>query len=301
MFKNLFPVYHSEDDGLDIGGTNEDEDFSGGDDELFSAIQDLIKEDEDEDEAEEEVEESEEDDTEEESNEDEELEEEEYEQEEEETTTKKQSKEENAKFAAKRRQAEIDRQVEERLKQSPEHVLAKQLSEMYGRPVEQIIEEMKEAALQKEAKESGVSVDNLRKERAAEERANNLEAQINQLKFENWQSKINADKDSLKKEYTMLSDKDMDSAVNYILNVVRNVDMPLEEAVYAVHGKKIVQALAKSKVQDDLANQSGRKKKTPPSPNNGKASKASAELTADEKYMAKQFGMTADEYIKFRE
>jgi phage I-like protein len=160
--------------------------------------------------------------------------------------------------------------------------------------------EMKEAALVEDAKTAKVPVEVLRAQRDAEERADDLEKQINQLKFQNWQTKIQADAEKLRGEYKMLSKEDMDAATNYILNVARNVDMPLEEAVYAVHGKKIVQALAKSRVQEDLANQSGRKKKTPPSPNNGKA-KATATLSPEESYIAKQFGMTGEEYNKFRQ
>jgi phage I-like protein len=158
--------------------------------------------------------------------------------------------------------------------------------------------DMRETALQKEADESKVPVEVLRKQRDAEIRANDLERQINNIRFEQWQGKIKADGEALQKEFAFLTQEDLDSAKNYILNTAKNVDMPLEDAVYAVHGKKIVQNLAKSKVQDDLATQSGRKKKTPLAPSNGKPAKATGTLTAEEKYAAKMFGMSEAEYLK---
>jgi hypothetical protein len=292
---------------------DDNEDYSGGEEDIASAIRDLLNQDQEEDEESEDEEESEEETEEddEEEEEDEELEDEEEEEsddedeeEDKEPTKKKQSKEENAKFAAKRRQDEIDRQVEARMaelqKQSPEYKLAQRLSEMYGRPVEQIMEEMEEAALQKESKESGVSIERLRKDRETEERANRLEAEINQIKFDAWQATIKSDSEALKKQYPVLTQDELDSAVDYILNTVSNVEMPLEQAVYALHGKKIIEAQAKAKVQDDLATKSGRAKKNALPPNNGKGTKVSAKLTADEAYIAKQFGMTADEYKKYQ-
>jgi hypothetical protein len=119
------------------------------------------------------------------------------------------------------------------------------------------------------------------------------------MKFQTWQTKIQADSVTLKSQYPMLSDEDMDAAVSYMLNTVRNVDLPLEDAVYAVHGKKIIDSLAKQKVQDDLAKQSGRSKKTPLAPKNGKASKAPS-LTADERAIAAAFNMSPDEYLKYK-
>jgi hypothetical protein len=297
----------------------DDDDYANGEDDLVSAIKSLKDSEDDEDEYEDdedfedEDDDSEDDDEEEDedyededeyedddSDEDEDDEEDDDEDEEEEEESTTQSKKKNAEFAAKRRQKEMEERLQRELENSPEYKLAKQLSKRFGKPVDEILTEMEEAALVDEAKETGVSVERLRKEREAEERADKLEQEINQLKFENWQTKINSDGHALKEEYPMLSWDDMDAAVEYILNEAKNVDMPLEQAIYALHGKKIIQARSKAQVQEDLASKSGRAKKNALPPNNGKASKGTPKLSADEAYIAKQFGMTADEYIKFK-
>lgn len=240
-------------------------------------------------------------------NEDEELDDEELddepEEEDEEPVKEKQSKEKNAEFARKRREAEAKQRAEaelERLKQeAPEFQLAKMLSDQYGQPVEAIMEQIKEAQLQKEAQESKVPVEVLRKQRESEERASRLEQEINMLKFQNWQTQIKADGAKVMNEYKMLTQDDIDAATNYILNVAKNVEMPLEDAVFAIHGKKIVESMAKGEVQETLAKQSGRARKTPLSPNNGKPSKVVA-LSAQERTIARAFNMTDEEYAKYK-
>jgi hypothetical protein len=220
------------------------------------------------------------------------------------TDKKKQSKEENAKFAKERREREFNERLQKEIaklrEQSPEFQLAKRLADMTGKPIEQIQREMDEAALQEESKKTGNSVEVLRAQRELKQQNQDLERQINQIRFEQWNSKIKSDGEALQKEYNFLTQEDLDAAKSYILNVAKNVEMPLEDAVYAIHGKKIIQNLAKAKVQDDLATQSGRKKKTPLAPNNGKPSKSAVTLTADEKAIARAFGMTDEEYNKFK-
>lgn len=215
---------------------------------------------------------------------------------------KKQSKEENARFAAQRRQEELDRKVQEKLDEmknaDPNFLLAKQISELYGDTPENILAQMKEAQLQKQAEETKVPVEILRERQQERERLQTLENEINTLRYESWKSKIEAEGQSLRKEYTMLTENEIDEAVGYILNTAKNVDMPLEQAVYALHGKKIIEAKANAKVQDNLANQSGRSKKTPPSPSNGKASNTHDQLTDQEKFIAKQLGISFDDYLK---
>jgi hypothetical protein len=291
---------------------NVNDDMTGIEDELIAAIQKLNSEnpsDEDSDDNVDDVDNDQEENEEDiEADEDEEEEDLEDEEEDEETppatTGKKQSKEENARFAKERRekeyQARLQAEIAELKAESPEFKLAQQLSDMTGKPVDQIMTEMRESALQKEAQEAKVPVEVLRKQREAEEKANELERQINTIRFEQWQSKIKADGEALQKEYSFLTQEDLDSAKSYILNTAKNVDMPLEDAVYAIHGKKIIQNLAKGKVQDELATQSGRKKKTPLAPNTGKAPKSPVSLTADEKAIARAFGMTEEEYHKFK-
>lgn len=218
-------------------------------------------------------------------------------------TNKKQTKEDNARFAKERREREARERAEaelERLKQeSPEFQLAKMLSDQFGKPVDEIMEQIKEEALKAEAAQRKVPIDELREKRAEKERADRLENTVLELQFKDWQRQMSVDGTKLMSEYKMLTQEDMTAAENYILNVAKNVEMPLEDAVFAVHGKKIAQALAKGQQQEDLANQSGRKKKTPLPPNNSQ-SKKTASLTTDEQAIARAFGMTDEEYSKFK-
>lgn len=314
-FEEKFPtVVNEEGADYDLGvepGETGDDNLSG-DEELLKAIQSLkdSEDDEDEDETDESDEESDEDDEsdEEESDEDEDPEEdeedEERDQEPEEKPKKKQSKEENAKFAAQRRQkemeAKIQAEVDKLRNESPEFQLAKQLSEVYGKDPATIMEEMREAQLRQEAKDKNLPIELLRERQKDQSRIQTLEDQLNQIRFESWQNKIKADSADLKGKYTMLTDEDFDSAVDYMLNTVKNVDLPLEQAVYAVHGQKIIDSLANQKVQDKLATESGRKKKTPLAPSNGKPASPTKSLTAEEKAIAKAFNMSEADYLKYK-
>jgi hypothetical protein len=299
---------------------DDDDTVSDGEAELFSAIRDLAKEDsespsfeeledefyegEDDEEEYEDDEDDEESDDEEASDddiedEDDGLDEEEDDDEEEDEEPQGQSKEDNAKFAARRRQQELEARVQEQLKNSPEYKLAQKLAKQFGKPIDQIMTELDDADIQQEAEQRQVTPEQVRRERERDERAERLEQENNQLRFENWQTQIQLDTNKLIEEYPMLTQEDFDKSVDYILNVAKNVELPLEDAVFAVHGKKIAKAMAKQTVQDDLANQSGRKRKTPLAPNNTKSSQSKA-LSADEQYIARQFGMTDDEYRKFQ-
>jgi hypothetical protein len=299
----------------------DDEDFSGGEEDLISAIRDLktqVEEDDAEDD-ESEVDEIDENEIDDESDDDEEYEDEEFDDDEEleddeeyededyeeEDEPKVQSKEDNAKFAAKRRQQELEARVQaelDRLKQeSPEFKLAEKLSKQFGKSPEEIMAEIQEEELKREAEATNIPIERLRQERETADKVNQLEAQLNELRYQSWQTQINADKQALQTKFPMLTGEDMDNAVDYILTTVQNVDVPLEQAVYAIHGQKIIEALADQKVQENLAKESGRKKKTPLAPNTTNKSQKLSTLTADEKYAAKVFGMTDEEYEKYKE
>lgn len=216
---------------------------------------------------------------------------------------KTQTKEERARFAQQRReqeeQAKIQAEIERLKQESPEFKLASMLSETYGQPVEVIMQQIQEEQLKREAQVRGTTIEELREKQAEKARADRLEQEINMLKFQNWQTQIKADGAKIMNEYKMLTQDDIEAATNYILNVARNVDIPLEDAVFAVHGKKIAQALAKGEVQENLAKQSGRKSKTPLAPNNSKP-KQVVSLTPDEQAIARAFNMTDEEYAKYK-
>lgn len=217
--------------------------------------------------------------------------------------TGKQSKEKNAEFARKRREAQAKKLAEEelaRMKESaPEFKLAQMLSEQFGKPVDEIMEDIKQEQMKQEAKATGRTLDDVKRERAQTDRVQTLEQEIAMLKYQGWENQMKVDGANIMKEYPMLTQEDIDSARNYILNTAKNVELPLQDAVFAVHGKKIVDAMAKGKVQDELANASGRKKKTPLSPNNGKGKKV-VTLSAEEQAMARAFGMSDEEYNKYK-
>ncbi|WP_164703634.1 hypothetical protein, partial [Escherichia coli] len=92
---------------------------------------------------------------------------------------KVQSKEENARFAAMRRQREMEQKIQaeiERLKQeAPEFRLAQTLSEMYGMTPEELVQQLQEAKLQKEAQEKGIPIEFLRERLLEQQRLNQLE------------------------------------------------------------------------------------------------------------------------------
>jgi hypothetical protein len=316
--ENKFPL--KLDLQLFADDVDDDEDFTGGEDDLISAIRDLktqVDEDDAEDEEyddeseeeydEEEYEDDPEDEEEYEEDEDEEVEEdeddEEYEDDEEEDTGV-QSKEDNAKFAAQRRQRELEARVQaelDKLKQeSPEFKLAQQLSKQFGKSPEEIMAEMQEEELKRESEATKIPIERLRQERDTADKVNQLEAQLNDLRYQAWQTQINSDKQALQTKFPMLTGEDMDNAVDYILTTLKNVEVPLEQAVYSLHGQKIIEALADQKVQENLAKESGRKRKTPLAPNTTKKAQKLSTLSADEKYAAKVFNMTEEEYEKYK-
>jgi hypothetical protein len=213
----------------------------------------------------------------------------------------KQTPEENAKFAEQRRQKQIEERVQAELKrlqeESPEFKVAKSLSDLYGQPVEEIYKQLEEARLAKQAEQMKVPVEILKKMEAETQKTNALQQQLNQLQFEAWTARVDREEVELKKEYPMLSDDDMYQAKAYLLQRLGK-DVPLDNAIHALHGKKIIQSLKDSAKNDTLAEMSGRKKSALP-PQSGKASQSVA-LSADELYVAKQMGMSPEEYHKYK-
>ena len=293
--------------------TNEPTDTLSGEEELLAALKSLHDENDPEDEEDDSSLDSEEEldseDEEEDEPEEEELDEEEDDEFDdepvvEEPVKKVQTKEERARFAAERRERQLQERVKEELEkiqqENPANILANELSEMYGMPVEQIVEQMREAKLQKEAQEMKIPVEILKERQADREQLQKVQDELNQIRFEGWKSKIEADGKQLQTKFKMLSQEDIDEAVSYILHEAQNVDIPLEKAVYAVHGEKIINALANGKAQDKLAEESGRKKKTPLPIKGGKTSTKTTTVTDEERYIAKQMGMSVDDYLKYK-
>lgn len=319
FYKTLRFQTFAEDDGSTIGGTGGADDTTNelsGEDELAAAIKSLLaSEDTDDDDADDnsdnadntnEDDDSDEDDSDNDDNSDDETDDNNQDNQNSDKTKGKkreQSREENAKFAAQRRQQEIDKQVEEKLNalkaQSPEYALAKMIADGYGVTPEVALQQIKEAQLQEQSTKTGIPIEHLKAQEVTNQKVDSLTAELNMLRFQAWETNIKADTTRLQDQYKMLTAEDFESAKNYILNIAKNVNLPLEDAVYAVHGKKIIENLANSKVQDKLADESGRSKKTPPAPKNGKAPTL-LQATAEEKYIAKAMGMSIGDYLKYK-
>jgi hypothetical protein len=213
----------------------------------------------------------------------------------------KQSAEENAKFAEARRQKAIDDRVQAELKrlqeESPEFKMAKTLSEMYNQPVEVIYQQLEEARIAKQAEQMKVPVEYLKQLETEKQERLKLAEQLNQLQFEAWTNRMAQEETQLKTEYPMLTDDDMIEAKTFLLQRIGR-DAPLDQAVNALFGKKIIQSLKQSTKNETLAELSGRKKGALP-PQGGKAAQ-SFDLSADELYIAKQMKMTPEEYHKYK-
>lgn len=212
---------------------------------------------------------------------------------------KKQSKEENAYYAEKRRQEQVERQLQERLKQSKEYQTTKMLAEMYGVPQEELYDRLYEAKITKEAKEKNVPVEYLREREELRQQQQSLQEQLQQLMFQQWQSRIDSEKQQLKQRFNMLSDVDLDDAASYMLETLGRTDIPLEQAAFALHGSKILGGLKDTAKNEALAEMSGRKKS--PLPVKGGKANDAVVLSDEERYIAKKLGMTDKEYSKWKE
>ena len=206
-----------------------------------------------------------------------------------------QSPEENARFAEQRRQ----RQLQQMLENMPEYQLAKQLSDLYGLTPEQLLEKVKEEQIRKQAKEQNVPVEFLREQMRIKEENMRTHQELMELKVKLWKSEMDRQSADIKKQYPVLSDEDIQQARLYILETLRNPDIPLEQAVFALHGKKIAESIKNLSKQDALAEVSGRKRNSVVNTPTGKSNKAVV-LTDEERYFAKQFGMTEEEYAKYK-
>lgn len=209
-----------------------------------------------------------------------------------------QSPDKNAEFAEQRRQRQLQTELEKLQAASPEFKLAKQLAELYGTTPEAMLEQVQDSLLEKQAKESGVTVEYLKKQQDSESRIAGLQDQINQFQFQSWQTRMDVEASQLKTAYPMLTDEDVTAARTHMLQTLQRVDLPLEEVAFALHGKKIIQAQKEIQRNELLAEMSGRKN-SPLPPKAGKTAPATT-LTAEEQYAAKMMGVSEADYLKYK-
>lgn len=208
---------------------------------------------------------------------------------------KEQSPEDNARFAEMRRQ----KQAEESLKNSPEYQLVQLLSEANGgASVQEMLAKAQELQIHNEAKKRNVSVEQVRQERAAAQENQSLRNELNQVKAQLWASRIRSERSEIKQEMPYLTDQEVDEAVKYMLETLKNPDLPLKQAVHSLYGTKITEKIRESIRQEVLAEMSGRTA-SPIPPKTGKSNRASG-LTNEEKQMARNLGISEAEYLKYK-
>ena len=213
-----------------------------------------------------------------------------------------QTPEQNAYYAEQRRQSLIEQRVQQELErvrqQAPEFQMAQMLSNMYGMPVEELYQELQEKQMEQQAEERGVPVEIMRQLTQYEQQQADLQNQLYFMQFQNWQSRVGEEAKQMQNQYPMLDENDIEQAKYFLLDTLQNPEIPLQNAVFALHGDKIAKSLKDSAKQEALAEISGRKKGGLP-PQSMKSSDT-ATLTEEERYIAKMMGMSEDDYIKYK-
>ena len=213
-----------------------------------------------------------------------------------------QTAEQNAYYAEQRRQKLVEERVQQelqRLKQElPEFQLAQTLSNMYGVPVNELYQQLKEKEMEQQAEQRGIPVDVMRQINAYEQQQMQLQEQLYTMQFQSWQNRVNDESKNLQTQYPMLDVNDIEQAKFYLLDTLKNPEIPLQNAVFALHGDKIANSLKELAKQEALAEISGRKKGGLP-PQSMKSSDTPT-LTEEERYIAKMMGINESEYIKYK-
>ncbi|CAB4144598.1 hypothetical protein UFOVP453_48 [uncultured Caudovirales phage] len=222
----------------------------------------------------------------------------------EETTSESavQTPEENARYAEQRRQKQLEERVKSELErerqQAPEFQVAKLLSDMYGMPVDELYSQLQEAALQKQAEERGLPIEVMKQLSEYEQQQTQLQEQLHFMQFQNWQNKVTTEAQQLVTQYPMLTQDDIEQAKFYLLETLQNPDIPLERAVFALHGGKITDSFKNLAKQEAMAEISGRKKGGLP-PQSMKTSDGQT-LSEEERYVARMMGLSEADYIKYK-
>ena len=216
----------------------------------------------------------------------------------EEEKKKQQTAEENARFAEDRRQRQLQAELDKAKESDPAFQLAKELSDLYGVPTDQLLQQIRNQKLADESKKTGVPVEHLKRQQEQEDRTKQLETKLAEMEFKGWSNRMDTEGEKIKAEYPMLTDTEITQARLHMLQGLQRTDMALEEVVFALHGKKIASSLKELAKQEALAEVSGRTKGPLP-PSGGKPS-TTPNLTDEEKYVAKLMGMSEADYLKYK-
>lgn len=214
---------------------------------------------------------------------------------------KVQTPEENAKFAAERRQKELDEKVQaelqKRLAEDPAFQAAKLLEEQYGMKPEQFIEMIRQQEMMEKAQQTGKPIEDIQREYQQTQQQTDLERKNAELELKLWQSEVRVESAQLKQEMPFLTDEQLQEAVDYMLNDLKTTNIPLKRAVMALHGEAILENIQSQAKNEVLAEKSGRK--TPVVPQGGKTP-STPTLNDAEKHFAQIFGMSDEDYIKYQ-
>jgi hypothetical protein len=133
---------------------------------------------------------------------------------------------------------------------------------------------------------------------AYEQQQTQLQEQLNFMQFQNWQNRVSDEASQMKTQYPMLDDNDIEQAKLFLLETLQNPEIPLQNAVFALHGHKITDSLRNLAKQEALAEISGRKKGGLP-PQGTRATEGST-LSEEERYVARNMGLSESEYLKWK-
>jgi hypothetical protein len=125
-----------------------------------------------------------------------------------------------------------------------------------------------------------------------------LQQQLQTVQFQSWVGRIDMEKAMLQQKYEgVLTEADLDAARDHMLTGIRNTEIPLEQAVLALHGQRIMDHHWEKARQDALAEISGRKPSPPtPTGNAHQPSDDTPQLEDGEKEWAKLLGIKESDY-----
>jgi len=214
---------------------------------------------------------------------------------------KTQTPEENRKFAEQRRQQELEKRVQEeldkRLGESPELQKARLLQEEYGLDLDTVLEQMELQRMAQVSQETGRPLEDIQREFQRDQQLDDSNRRLAELEFKLWQTEMRSESLEVQKDYPMLTSDDMQQALDYMTGTLGTTSIPLKQAVMAVHGDKIMESLRTQARNEVLAEKSGRK--TPLQPQGGK-SPSTPTLTDEERFVAKQLGISEEDYLKYK-
>lgn len=205
----------------------------------------------------------------------------------------------NARNAQRRRDNEAYKQriVDEYRQKAPEVQLAEQLAQMYGTDVNTLLAKAQEAQVAQLAKQQGIPVQVMQQQMALQQQIAEMQQRNLQYEYREWERDVVNQFSQLKKDYPVLTDDDLNEAKEYAFTQLRNVELPMEQVVMALHGRKIMESSRKSEYNNALAEASGRMNQ--PTVTGQAPQNIDSGLTDAQKAAAKALGLSEADYKKW--